>query len=120
MKWVLVVIIVCCNAAGDLLNSTGMKRHGEVNDFRPSGIARLLRTLARNFYVIAGIVMMAIAFFALISLLSIADLSFAVPATASSYMIETLLAKYVLGEHISRMRWLGAVLVAIGVSILDL
>jgi drug/metabolite transporter (DMT)-like permease len=120
MKWILVIIIVVCNAGGDLLNSKGMKRHGEVHDFRPGGIARLVRKLVRNFHVVAGIVLMAIAFFALISLLSIADLSFAVPATASSYIIETVLAKYVLREHISGLRWLGAAFVAIGVSILDL
>jgi drug/metabolite transporter (DMT)-like permease len=63
---------------------------------------------------------MGIAFFALISLLSISELSFAVPATASSYLIETILAKYVLGEHINRTRWIGAALVASGVALLDL
>ena len=120
MKWALIAVIVVCNAAGDLLNSTGMKRHGEVKDFRPQGIGRLVGTVVRNRYVIGGIVMMGIAFFALISLLSISELSFAVPATASSYLIETLLAKYVLGEHINRRRWIGAALVATGVALLDL
>jgi drug/metabolite transporter (DMT)-like permease len=120
MKWVLIIVIVVCNAAGDLLNSTGMKRHGEVKDFRPGGLQRLVRSLVRNVYVVSGIVMMGIAFFALISLLSISELSFAVPATASSYLIETILAKYVLGEHINRTRWIGAALVASGVALLDL
>ena len=40
---------------------------------------------------------MAVGFFALLSLLSIADLSFAIPATAGSYMIETILAKWSSG-----------------------
>ena len=35
------------------------------------------------------------------ALVSIADLSFAVPATAASYVFETILAKYVLKERIS-------------------
>jgi uncharacterized membrane protein len=49
------------------------------------------------------------------ALLSIAKLSFAVPATASSYVLETALAKYILREHIGWRRWVGASLVGCGV-----
>ncbi|HZT38292.1 MAG TPA: EamA family transporter [Bryobacteraceae bacterium] len=119
MKWALVALIVSCNAAGDLLNSAGMKRHGEVKDFRPAGIARLVASVVRNRYVISGIALMGIAFFGLISLMSISELSFAVPATASSYLIETILARLVLRERINRRRWIGATLVTLGVALLD-
>jgi uncharacterized membrane protein len=53
-------------------------------------------------------------------LVSIADLSFAVPATAASYVCETILAKYILKERISGARWTGACLVACGVALLSL
>lgn len=119
MKWLLVLVIVCCNAAGDLLDASGMKRHGEVRDFRPASIVRLIWELARNPFVVGGIAAMAVAFAAQMSLLSIADLSFAVPASASSYVLETVLAKVVLGEHINRTRWIGAALVACGVLLLQ-
>ena len=119
MKWLLLLVIVCCNAMGDLLDATGMKRHGEVRDFRPSSVLRLIWDLARNPWVICGIAAMAIAFAAQMSLLSIAELSFAVPASASSYVVETVLAKIVLGEHINRTRWMGAALVAAGVLLLQ-
>ena len=119
MRWLLVLLIVCCNATGDLLDASGMKRHGEVRDFRPSSIVHLIWDLARNPFVLGGIAAMAIAFAAQMSLLSIADLSFAVPASASSYVLETVLAKFILGEHINRVRWLGAGLVAVGVLLLQ-
>jgi uncharacterized membrane protein len=45
-------------------------------------------------------------------------LSFAIPATAASYVIETLLAKYLLHEKINRKRWTGALLVTFGVILL--
>jgi drug/metabolite transporter (DMT)-like permease len=115
MRWLLVIVIALCNTLGDLLNTAGMKRHGEVHHFHPTAVGRLVAALARNPFVIAGIASMAIAFFALLALLSIADLSFAVPATASSYLLETLLAKYVLKEHVGHKRWIGAALVAFGV-----
>ena len=58
---------------------------------------------------------MAVSFFALMALLSIANLSFAVPATASGYILETALAKYILKEKIGWRRWAGASLVGVGV-----
>jgi transporter family protein len=119
MKWLLVFLIVACNAAGDLLDAAGMKREGEVRDFRPSGIVHLILKIVHNRYVIGGIGMMAIAFIAQLSLLSITELSFALPASASSYFVETVLAKIVLGEHVNRTRWIGAGLVAAGVALLQ-
>jgi drug/metabolite transporter (DMT)-like permease len=118
MKWALVGVIVACNACSDLLNTSGMRRHGEVHDFRPKAVGRLLNGLARNPRVLLGVVALAIAFFALMALLSIARLSFAIPATAASYVIETLLAKYLLHEKINRKRWTGALLVTFGVVLL--
>ncbi|HLI86902.1 MAG TPA: EamA family transporter [Bryobacteraceae bacterium] len=120
MKWLLVLVIIVCNTCGDLLDAFGMRQHGHVRDFHPSALRRLLRSLAHNRYVIGGIVFMAIAFFALLSLLSIAPLSFAIPATAGSYILETILAKFVLKEDIHWQRWLGAFLVAGGVAMLSL
>jgi drug/metabolite transporter (DMT)-like permease len=118
LKWILVGIIVLCNTTGDLLNTMGMKRHGEVREFDLHGIAALLASLAHNRYVICGVLAMAVSFFALLSLLSIANVSFAVPATAASYPAETLLARYVLKERITRQRWIGCWMVAVGVALL--
>lgn len=118
MKWALVGVIVCCNATGDLLNAFGMRSQGRVHDFHPSAIRRMLRIIVHNRYVIGGVAAMAVAFFALLSLLSIAELSFAVPATAASYLLETVLAKFILKEDVRWERWLGAGLVACGVVLL--
>jgi drug/metabolite transporter (DMT)-like permease len=118
MKWLLVALIVACNTTGDILSTHGMKLHGEVRDFGPGGIRRLLAAIVRNRYVVGGIVACAISFFALLMLLSIANLSFAVPATAVSYLLEIGLAKVILKEQITWRRWAGASLVAGGVALL--
>jgi drug/metabolite transporter (DMT)-like permease len=120
MKWILALVIILSNAAGDLLNAFGMRKHGEVHSFHPSAIGRLIASISRNRFVLGGIVAMLIGFFALLSLLSIAPLSFAIPATAGSYMIETILAKLILKEHVQFHRWVGAFLVAGGVALLAL
>lgn len=102
------------------MNTLGMKKHGEINDFHLRHWGALVRSLIRNRYVIGGLIAMAVSFFALIKLLSIADVSFAVPATAASYPVETLLAKYVLKEHVTKQRWAGCFMVAAGVGFLAL
>ncbi|HET8827587.1 MAG TPA: EamA family transporter [Terriglobales bacterium] len=119
MRWILVGIIAICNTLGDVLNTAGMKRQGEVPDLRPQSLFWMVRRAVVNPYVIAGIAAMAVSFFALLSLLSIANVSFAVPATAASYLLETLLAKYILGEDVRSRRWAAATLVAMGVVLLQ-
>ena len=116
----LVLLVVIPGSVGDLLNSYGMKRHGEVQDWSPSGLLRLAWQLVRNPYIMAGIPAMAISFFALMSLISAANLSIAVPLTASSYIVETGLAKWVLGERVDWHRWAGTCLVAVGVALLSI
>ena len=120
MKWILVGIIVAATVANDLLQSIGMRHHGEIHDFRPGAIGRVLAVLASNRFIIAAVLCSAVSFFTFLQLVSIADLSFAVPATAASYVLETVLAKLVLKERICAARWTGAGLVACGVALLSL
>ncbi len=118
MRWALVLVIIACNTVGDLMDAYGMRLHGEVTDFHPAGIRRLLASIVHNGFVLGGIAAMALSFFALLSLLSIADLSFAIPATSGSYVLETVLAKFLLKEDVRWQRWLGACMVAGGVGLL--
>lgn len=107
--------MVTSTVVGDLLQTREMKKVGEVHDFRPGN---LLPELARRKYLIVAVVFMAVSFFAFVKLLSIADLSFAVPASAGTVVLETILAKLLLKEQVNIHRWTGAVLVACGVALL--
>ncbi|MCX6624273.1 MAG: EamA family transporter [Acidobacteria bacterium] len=120
MKWLLVGVIVFSTVMADLLQSREMKAHGEVEDFRPRGIARLLASLARRWTLMVAVGFMALSFFSFMALLSMADLSFAVPATAAGLVVETVMARFYLKERVGRKRWLGACLVACGVALLAL
>ncbi|MFB3917937.1 MAG: EamA family transporter [Terriglobales bacterium] len=120
MRHILVAIIVLCNTVGDVLNTAGMKRHGEVEDLRPRALLQLAWSILRNPLVMGGLATLAVSFFALLALLSIANVSFAIPATASAYLLETVLAKYVLKEDVHWHRWMGATLVACGVVLISI
>ncbi len=118
MKWILVAIIASSNTLGDLLNTAGMKRIGAVEDLSLRSLLQLVLAIARSPMVLGGIAALAIGFFAIMSLLSIATVSFAIPATASGYLVETLLAKYILKEDVRWRRWAASGLVVIGVVLL--
>jgi len=117
-RWILVGLMVGATVLGDLLQSLEMKRHGEIQDFHPRGWAKLFGTLARKKFLILAIGFMAISFFAFITLLETADLSFAVPVSAATLVFETVLARLVLRERVDSRRWAGACLVACGVALL--
>lgn len=117
MKWALIGIIVAATTVGEVLQAFGMRHHGEIRDFRPGALGRAMAMLARNRFVVGSVVAMAVSFFAYMRLLEVADLSFAVPATAVTYVLETILARFVLKEHVTWLRWVGASLVICGVAL---
>jgi drug/metabolite transporter (DMT)-like permease len=117
--WLLLGLVVGGTVLGDLLQSFEMKRHGEITDLHPQGLGRALSAMARKKYLILAIFFMAISFFAFMTLVQSADLSFAVPASAASIVFETALAGIVLKERIDSRRWWGACLVAFGVVLLS-
>jgi uncharacterized membrane protein len=53
----------------------------------------------------------------LLVLLSWEPISLVIPASALSYVVGTLGAKYILGEQVSAARWVGVVLVCAGVAL---
>jgi len=120
MKWLLIAVIVAATTVGEVLQAKGMRSHGEIRDFRPGALRRAISALTRNWAVVGGIAGMAISFFAYLRLLAVTELSFAVPATAVTYVLETVLAKYVLKEQVTRLRWAGAGLVVCGVALVSL
>lgn len=115
MNWLLLSVMVGCTVLGDVLQTIEMKRLGELQEAHT-----LFSALIRRKYLILAVGFMAVSFFAFMKLLSIADLSFAVPASAGTVVLETALAKLVLKEHVGILRWTGAGLVACGVTLLAL
>ena len=117
MKWMLLAIIVVATVLSDLLQSYEMKRSGE-QSVNARGLARMLRLIARRKHLLLSIVCMAASFFAFMALLQVAPLSFAVPASATTFVLETALAKFVLKERVGKRRTAGALLVLSGVLLL--
>jgi len=109
--------IIVAGTGGELCVSRAMKSIGEVHDFRPSALFRLVLQALRLPWMWAGVAMMTLGFFSLLAILSFREVSFVVPFSALSYAAGALGAKLLLGERITRHRWLGIAVVTLGVTL---
>jgi drug/metabolite transporter (DMT)-like permease len=113
-------IVVLGTTGGEVAVTHAMKQIGEVRSFGLRSLLGFLRRALRENWFWCGIGLLASSFFSLLALLSWADVSFAIPASALSYVVGGLAARLVLGEHITPLRWAGILLVAVGVVLVSL
>jgi ceramide glucosyltransferase len=116
----LVLMVVFSNSAGDVLLTRGMKQTGDVSAVPRREILATIRRIAGNPNLLLGVACLAVSFFSFLTVLSWANLSLVVPATAIVYLVTTLGAKFVLQEQIDPMRWVGTFLVCLGVALVCL
>ncbi|PYS29457.1 MAG: hypothetical protein DMG11_08970 [Acidobacteria bacterium] len=115
-----IAIIVLCGTAGDIAVSHAMKQIGEVHPLTPAVILGVLARAFRMRWMWIGIGLEAVGFFSLLALLSWADVSVVVPATALSYVTGACGAKFLLNEKVAPLRWAGVLLVCLGVALVSI
>jgi drug/metabolite transporter (DMT)-like permease len=111
------LLIIGAGTGGELCVTRAMKAVGEVKDFRPGALMGIFARALRVSWMWIGIALMGTAFFALLTVLSIENVSLVVPVTALSYGAGALGGKFFLGEQVTRRRWAGVLLVCIGVAL---
>ena len=110
-------IFVLSGSAGELAVTYGMKKAGAPQHLR---IRHVMSFLGRAFctaWFWVGVPLMALSFYLLMVLLSWEPISLVIPASALSYVVGTLGAKYILKEDVNGVRWAGVFLVCVGVAI---
>jgi drug/metabolite transporter (DMT)-like permease len=117
VEFILFAMIIVLGTCGEMCVSRAMKVVGEVKDFRPLAIAKVILRALRVGWMWGGVGMMATAFFALLGVLSVENVSFVVPVTALSYLAGACGGTFFLGERVTPQRWLGVTLVVIGVTL---
>ena len=111
----LFILIIVVGTMGELCVTRAMKSVGEIKDFRPASLLRLGVRMLRVGWMRLGLLMMAVAFFALLAMLSIEKVSVVIPITALSYVVGAVGGKLFLGERVSWKRCAGVLLVCIGI-----
>jgi uncharacterized membrane protein len=114
---ILFLLVVCAGTSGELCVSRAMKTVGEITEFHPAALLAIVFRSLRLKWMWFGLALMTIAFFSLLWVLSLANVSLVVPVTAVSYAAGTVGGKVFLRERVPRKRWLGVLLVTIGVTL---
>jgi drug/metabolite transporter (DMT)-like permease len=112
-KALIYLAIACCNGTGDVMLKRGMSNVGHI-EF--SHLSHLFTALIDP-WVILGVACLSGFFYAYLTALSWADLTFVLPATALGYVVTALLSRYFLHEYISLWRWSGVLLITCGVGL---
>ena len=113
----MLVFFICCSTGGEIAMTYGMKQVGEPEGFRPMALLRFIGKAMRNGWVWFAAPLLGASFYSLLILFSWAPLSVVIPASAFNYVVGTFGAKYLLKEKISVKRWLGVVMVCVGVTL---
>jgi len=114
---VLYFLIMIAGTGGELCISRAMKTIGEVTDFRPLALIRVIVRAMKVGWMWIGLSLMTLAFFALLGMLSLENVSLVIPVTALSYAFGALGGKFFLGERVTPQRWAGVLLVCVGVAL---
>jgi drug/metabolite transporter (DMT)-like permease len=113
----LLFLVVVSGTGGEICVTRAMKHVGEVKDFRPLAVVRVILRAMKLPWMWTGISMMTLAFFSLLAVLSIENVSFVVPVTALNYAAGALGGKFFLGERVTPRRWAGVLIVCVGVTL---
>lgn len=112
---VMVVLMVLFSSVGDILLSKGMKQIGSVDPSSPASLATAFVQTVTNGTIWLGIASFLLFFLSYLLVLSWADYSYVMPASAIGYVIVPLLAYAILRESVTSTRWMGVALICAGV-----
>jgi uncharacterized membrane protein len=111
---VMVSAMVVCANAGDLLLKRAMLQIGAV-ELSAAGLSHAFRMTLTSGSLWAGIFFLCGFMLSYMTVLSWADYSYVMPAGAFGYALLTLFAVVFLHEAVSARRWVGVVLICVGV-----
>jgi hypothetical protein len=112
-----ILLMVVFGPLGNVLLGKGMKRIGAIHVASLPQVGHLLWRILTSPTIWAGIAALLSFFVAYLLVLSWADYSYVQPASSVSYAMVALLAHFLLREAISPLRWLGVLIICLGVLV---
>jgi drug/metabolite transporter (DMT)-like permease len=109
--------IVLFGAAGNTLLSRGMKQIGAVRVASAAGLIRLFMEIFTSGWIWMGIGGLLLFLGCFMVVLSWADYSYVAPAAATVYAVVPLVGHFLLGEKVASLRWVGILIICVGVGL---
>lgn len=115
--YLFIALMVVLGPLGNVLLGKGMKGIGTPSSWGPGGALHFLGQLCGSGVIWLGFACL-LAFFAIYMLvLSWADYSYVQPASAVAYAMVALLGHFFLGEVVTPLRWMGVLVICLGVLV---
>jgi len=112
-KYLVLAGVAVFAVTGDSLVSRGMKQIGGISLHNlPQIVLMVFRP-----EVALGVGFLLAFFACYMAALSWADLTYVLPTTSVSFILLTLVARFLLHENVSLTRWLGVLLISVGVGV---
>jgi drug/metabolite transporter (DMT)-like permease len=115
--YLLILLVIIFAPLGNVLLSKGMKNVGAVTLQSPADLGHVFIQVFSSPFIWLGIGFLLLFFVAYLLVLSWADYSFVQPASATSYGVVAILGHFALKEPISATRWIGVLVICLGVLV---
>ncbi|MEA2016408.1 MAG: EamA family transporter [Actinomycetota bacterium] len=116
---ILILLSISIAVGGQLLLKAGINRIGVVNFGSVTALRELFTGVIRSPMVIGGLFMYVISAAIWLIVLSSVDLSFAYPFIGFTYVMVLILSKFILKEDVNPIRWIGAIIITVGVVVIS-
>ena len=115
----LILVMVIAGPLGNVLLSKGMKQAGRLAIWPPTEAVHTAMRVFDTGSIWLGVASLLTFFLANVLVLSWADYSYVQPASSIAYGVVALLGHFLLKEVITPTRWLGVLVICLGVFIVS-
>ncbi len=115
----LILLSISIAVGGQLLIKIGINRIGMVNSGSYDFLKQFFLGVIKSPMILTGLFLYVISAAIWLIVLSVVDLSFAYPFLGFTYVLVLVLSKFILKEDVNPLRWIGAVIITIGVIVIS-
>ena len=110
IRFLFIFLSIGLAAIGQVILKLGMSKVGQIN----LGVSSMITTFTQPL-VIFGLFFYGVSLILWLVILSKENLSFVYPMVALSYVVTTILARFLLHEQVPSIRWLGLGCIMLGI-----
>jgi len=115
--YLLILLMVIFGPLGNVMLGKGMRSVGAVTVRTPAEVVPVFSQVFTTGAIWLGVASLIAFFVAYMLVLSWADYSYVQPASAMAYAVVALLGHYLLREVVTPIRWMGVLVICLGVLI---
>lgn len=115
----LILLSIFIAIGGQLLLKVGINRIGMINFGSADALKQFFSGVIKSPLVMSGLFLYVVSAAIWLIVISAVDLSFAYPFLGFTYVMILVLSKFILKEDVNPIRWVGALIITIGVVVIS-